>query len=76
MNITRLMPMYTACLFVLSSALPSVCYAYVDPTTGGYIFQLLFPIISAVAAILLFFRNGVRRALDIVLRRKPPELPK
>ena len=36
-------------------------YAYVDPNTGGYIFQLLFPILSILAAIYLFFKNQVKR---------------
>ncbi|MBJ6801951.1 hypothetical protein [Geomonas propionica] len=32
-------------------------HAYVDPNTGGYVFQVLFPIISAIAGIFLFFKR-------------------
>lgn len=36
---------------------PGVSHAYIDPNTGGYVFQILFPVISAIAAAFLFFKN-------------------
>jgi len=47
--------------------------AYIDPNTGGYAFQILFPLISAVVGIFLFFKNQVIslwRTLARLLRRK------
>jgi len=37
--------------------MPVESYAYIDPNTGGYVFQILFPVISAIAAVVLFFKN-------------------
>ena len=36
-----------------------MAYAYIDPNTGGYFFQILFPVISTVVAVYLFFKNQV-----------------
>ena len=60
------------CVFCLAAALlvPVGAHAYVDPTTGSWIFQLLFPVLSAVVAVAMFFRDGFRRVLDMLLRRK------
>ena len=33
--------------------------AYIDPNTGGYVFQLLFPIVSGIAAVYIFFKRQV-----------------
>jgi len=50
---------------------PSTAHAYVDPNTGGYIFQLLFPALSALATIGVFCKNGIRRLMDMAWRRGP-----
>lgn len=42
-------------------------HAYVDPNTGGYVFQILFPILSGIAAIFLFFRDQAKRAIHGVV---------
>jgi hypothetical protein len=55
-------------ILFLSIIFPSTCFAYVDPSTGGYIFQLLFPIISAITAVCIFFRNSIKRLFGIVFR--------
>jgi len=62
----KLLVLIAQCYLLLSC--PSDSYAYIDPNTGGYIFQLLFPIISAIGAIAIFFRNGLKRLFDIFLR--------
>lgn len=43
-------------------------FAYIDPNTGGYIFQLLFPILSAIVGILLFFKNSVKNIFAAIVR--------
>lgn len=35
-------------------------FAYIDPNTGGYIFQLFFPIISVIAFVYLFLKRQVK----------------
>lgn len=57
---------FIAFVFII---MPTTCFAYVDPSTGGYIFQLLFPIISAITAGCIFFRNGIKRLFGIVFRK-------
>ena len=42
--------------------------AYVDPNTGGYVFQILFPILSAIAAMWLFFKNQMKRTIRGVFK--------
>lgn len=37
--------------------------AYVDPNTGGFIFQLLFPIVSVAAFVYLFLKRQVKLLL-------------
>lgn len=51
-------------LFILYSR---EAYAYVDPGTGGYIFQVLFLAFSAVVAVLAFFRSKVEASISSVL---------
>lgn len=63
----RILAIITVCYICLT--IPSNSFAYIDPNTGGYIFQLLFPIISAIGAVVIFFRNGLKRMIDIFLRR-------
>src|SRR5690349_11304337 len=49
----------SALVLIAQSVEPSSAYAYIDPNTGGYLFQILFPVISMVAAVYLFFKNQV-----------------
>lgn len=42
-------------------------YAYVDPGTGGYLFQVLFLAFSAVVAVWAFFRSKVEAAAGNIL---------
>ena len=43
---------------------PLDSYAYIDPNTGGWLFQLIFPIIVAIGIGWNFFRNRMRAVLD------------
>jgi hypothetical protein len=43
---------------VWSIVLPATSYAYIDPGTGSYVFQLLIAgILSALVSIKIFWRN-------------------
>jgi hypothetical protein len=44
---------------------PGMAWAYIDPNASGFLFQLLFPIITAVGAAFVFLRQ---RLWDIVKR--------
>jgi hypothetical protein len=35
-------------------------FAYIDPNTGGYVFQLMFPILSAIAFAYLFLKRQIK----------------
>jgi hypothetical protein len=48
-------------LSLAGAVAPSYALAYVDPNTGGYVFQIFFPIVSAIAAGYLFFKNQIRK---------------
>ena len=48
---------------------PPDAYAYIDPNTAGWLFQLIFPVIVAIGIGWNFLRNRMRAALDWVLRR-------
>ena len=43
--------------------MPSAAMAYVDPNTGNFIFQILFPIFTAVTTGFLICKNAIRRKL-------------
>jgi hypothetical protein len=53
----------TLALFVLILGIPANAFAYIDPNTGGYVFQVLFPLVSAVLAGFVFFRDKVKKLL-------------
>lgn len=46
-------------MLIAQSVKPNLAHAYIDPNTGGYLFQILFPVISMIAAIYLFFKNQI-----------------
>ena len=48
-------------LLALMAVLPD-CQAYVDPNVGGFIYQLLFPLLVAVAAGWRWIKMGVSSA--------------
>ncbi|MEI6260997.1 MAG: hypothetical protein WCR46_13970 [Deltaproteobacteria bacterium] len=58
---------YAASLFLMILApvvlFPSHACAYIDPNTGGYVFQILFPVLSAIAGLFLFCRNFINSFL-------------
>jgi hypothetical protein len=47
---------------------PSYAFAYIDPNTGGFMFQLLFPIVSAIGLAYLFFKNQIKKVCNKIKR--------
>jgi hypothetical protein len=52
-------------LYFLSDISPA--HAYIDPNTGGYVFQLLFPLFAGIAAGYVFFKKQIKRLLSMLL---------
>jgi len=48
---------------------PTNAFAYIDPNTGGYVFQVLFPLVSAVLAGYIFFRDKTKKFLGSIKTR-------
>ena len=49
---------------------PGNCYAYIDPNIGGWIFQLLFPVLVAIAGVWTVFRQRINAIWDRVFRKR------
>lgn len=43
-------------------ALPATAQAYIDPNTGGLLFQILAPILAIITSAWLFLRDYIRNA--------------
>ena len=50
-------------------AFPSDCEAYLDPNIGGSLFQLLFPVLVAIAGAWAILRDRTKKFLEKILRR-------
>lgn len=49
------------CLLIsLLVAAPAYAYAYVDPNTGGWLYQILFPLLVAIAGAWAVLRQKLR----------------
>jgi len=49
--------------------LPGECRAYIDPNAGGWLFQLLFPLLVAIGAGWALLRQRISAAIDKLRRR-------
>jgi hypothetical protein len=56
-------------LLVLLLGIPSTALAYIDPNTGNIIFQILFPIITALVTGYLFCKNAISRKFKALKAR-------
>ncbi len=68
----RLKPKYCIVILMVFYATPAL--AYFDPNTGGYIFQLLGPLIAIAMSVWMFFTNQVKafwRFIRSIFSRKP-----
>lgn len=62
--------MHVALLICLLAVYPDrAAQAYIDPNTGGWLFQLLFPLLVAITAGWSYLRRAVTLGVDVVLRR-------
>ena len=65
----------TACYAPVSVAivsfllLPLDCYAYIDPNAGGWLFQLLFPLLVAIGGVWTIFRHRIGALWNRIFRR-------
>ncbi|MBI3896308.1 MAG: hypothetical protein HY313_10315 [Acidobacteria bacterium] len=50
--------------------LPLDCYAYIDPNMGGYLFQLLFPLLVAIGGLWSIFRQRIGALWSHIFRRR------
>jgi len=50
--------------------LPLDCYAYIDPNAGGWLFQLLFPLLVAIGGVWSIFRHRIGALWDRIFRRR------
>lgn len=58
-------------LFLSVLAVPSVAWAYIDPNTGGMIFQMLAPILAAIAGAWIMARDYIKRIFFRLIGRAP-----
>lgn len=42
---------------------------YLDPFTGGFIFQMLFVVVSSMLGVLLFVPRRAKRMLDVIIKK-------
>ena len=64
--------MYRICIVLLLLAIACPAFAYIDPNAGGYISQLLAPILMIAATGLTFFRRRVASAFRWLRGRLSP----
>jgi len=48
---------------LLLATLPLDCNAYIDPNAGGILFQLLAPLLAAIAGVWMFLRRWISQAV-------------
>lgn len=56
-------------LFILIIVFPKYAFAYIDPNTGGYVFQVLFPLVSVVLAGYVFCRDKTKKIIASIWHR-------
>jgi drug/metabolite transporter (DMT)-like permease len=49
---------------------PASCFAYIDPNTGGIIYQILFPVLVAIAAAWTFLKDRISALWSKIFRRE------
>jgi hypothetical protein len=64
-----------ALLIIIGVALPADAFAYVDPNTGGLLFQLIAPLLLALAAAWAFLRHQIRQLGQRIVRALKSLIP-
>ena len=71
--------MITTILNILTASGQAVPRAYIDPNTGGMLFQILAVLLASVSAVLFFFSRQIKSAWARLRRglrkEEPPEEP-
>lgn len=62
----RSMVLY-ACLIVILQ--PASAFAYIDPSSGGLLFQILAPLFAAIVGGWVFLRRAIARVLQAIKQR-------
>lgn len=57
-------------VFLSVLTLPSVAWAYIDPNTGGMIFQMLAPILAAIAGAWVMAKDYIKRIFFRLIGRE------
>lgn len=57
-------------LFLVVTFYPTICFAYIDPNAGGWLFQLLFPVFVALGATWLMFKSHLIRIVHKLWKQK------
>lgn len=60
-KIIELRTLIFSCILLCIFLVPKTVFAYIDPNTGGYFFQILFPILSGIYFVFLFFGRSIKR---------------
>ena len=55
--------------FVLLSAISGGAHAYIDPNAGGWLFQLLFPLLIAIAGAWAVLRQKIAQFFSRIIAR-------
>ena len=56
-------------IVIVAFLLPLDCHAYIDPNAGGWLFQMLFPLLVALGGIWAIFRRRVLELWHRLFRR-------
>jgi hypothetical protein len=55
--------MATAGALWLLISWPGICWAYIDPNAGGFLAQLLAPLLSVIAAFIFYCRREIGKII-------------
>ena len=55
--------------FLVAMLLPSTALAYIDPNSGGLLFQLLAPIFAGILGVWVFMRKAIGGILRDIWRK-------
>ena len=60
------MVLYTCLIVILQ---PAPAFAYIDPSSGGLLFQILAPLFAAIVGGWVFLRRAIARLLHSIRQR-------
>lgn len=57
-------------VLLLAAGMPLQAHAYIDPNSGGWLFQMVFPVLVAIGMAWGFVRDRVSALLRRIFKRK------